>query len=186
MSLRLSGGRRLHSPPGHTARPTPARVRLAVMNMLSHNLRGCRWLDLFCGSGVMGCEALLHGARSVVAVDQNRAMAATARRNLEMVAAALNPQPEVEIHTQEVLRWLEQSSTNAPTPFELIYADPPYAAGLYETVLRAVESSGLLSANGRIILECSSTAIPKLPDEGWQLIKQKRYGSSTVLVFEPS
>jgi 16S rRNA G966 N2-methylase RsmD len=92
----------------------------------------------------------------------------------------------VEIHTQEVLRWLEQSRTNAPTPFELIYADPPYAAGLYETVLKGVESGGLLRANGRIILECSSTAIPEIPAEGWQLIKQKRYGSSTVLVLEPS
>ena len=47
MSLRLSGGRKLQSPPGSTARPTPARVRQAVMNMLNADLSGCSWLDLW-------------------------------------------------------------------------------------------------------------------------------------------
>ncbi|MBM5794489.1 MAG: 16S rRNA (guanine(966)-N(2))-methyltransferase RsmD, partial [Cyanobacteria bacterium K_DeepCast_0m_m1_088] len=83
MSLRLSGGRLLQSPPGSSARPTPSRVRLAVMNMLAADLPGCRWLDLFSGSGVMGCEALQRGAAAVVAVDQQRAMASTSRINLE-------------------------------------------------------------------------------------------------------
>ena len=44
--LRLSGGRRLKSPPGRGTRPTTARVREAVMNMLGSRLEGCRWLDL--------------------------------------------------------------------------------------------------------------------------------------------
>ncbi|MFS6825881.1 RsmD family RNA methyltransferase [Cyanobium sp. ATX-6F1] len=47
--------------PGEIARPTTARVRLAVMNLLAPDLAGARWLDLFCGSGVMGCEALQRG-----------------------------------------------------------------------------------------------------------------------------
>ena len=71
MSLRLSGGRRLQSPPGNTVRPTSSRVRLAVMNLLAAELPGCRWLDLCCGSGVMACEALQRGAREVVAVRTN-------------------------------------------------------------------------------------------------------------------
>ena len=49
MSLRLSGGRKLQSPPGEIARPTASRVRLAVMNMLAAELPGAHWLDLFCG-----------------------------------------------------------------------------------------------------------------------------------------
>ena len=70
MSLRLSGGRRLQSPPGSAARPTAARVRLAVMNLLAAEIPGCRWLDLCSGSGVMACEALRRGASEVVAVEQ--------------------------------------------------------------------------------------------------------------------
>lgn len=182
MSLRLSGGRRLQSPPGQTARPTPSRVRLAVMNMLAVHLPGARWLDLCCGSGVMGCEALHHGAAAVVAVDQDRRMAATAQANLELVAAARDPAPTVSVVSQEVLRWLQQPVEGLEA-FDLIYADPPYAAGLYGPICRALRDGAWLRPSGLLLLECSSDAIPPL-EAGWQLNKQKRYGGSTVLLLQ--
>ena len=182
MSLRLSGGRRLQSPPGQTARPTPSRVRLAVMNMLAVHLPGARWLDLCCGSGVMGCEALHHGAAAVVAVDQDRRMAATAQANLELVAAARDPAPTVSVVSQEVLRWLQQPLEGLEA-FDLIYADPPYAAGLYSPICRALRDGEWLRPSGLLLLECSSDAVPPL-EAGWQLNKQKRYGGSTVLLLQ--
>jgi 16S rRNA (guanine(966)-N(2))-methyltransferase RsmD len=189
MGLRLSGGRKLQSPPGDTARPTPSRVRLAVMNMLSAELPGARWLDLCCGSGVMGCEALQRGAAEVVAVDQDRRMAATARGNLELVASGQTPTPAVQVVTQDVLRWLRQgaSTGSAGNPanrqgFHLIYADPPYAAGLYGPITAAVAEQGWLRDNGLLLLECSSSEVPERPP-GWMLLKQRRYGGSTVLVL---
>ncbi|MCH9713851.1 MAG: RsmD family RNA methyltransferase [Cyanobacteria bacterium] len=93
MSLRLSGGRKLQSPNGQTARPTPARVRLALMNILAAELPGCRWLDLCSGSGAMACEALQRGAATVVAVEQDRGHAAVVRANLEAVRGGLAAQP---------------------------------------------------------------------------------------------
>lgn len=187
MALRLSGGRKLQSPPGDIARPTPSRVRLAVMNMLSAELPGARWLDLCCGSGVMGCEALQRGAVEVVAVDQDRRMATTARRNLEMVAEAQTPAAAVEVAIQEVLRWLQQGPSTGtgdvePRPFDLIYADPPYAAGLYGAIAKAVAERGWLKTDGRLLLECSSGEVPEQPP-GWRLIKERRYGGSTVLML---
>ena len=71
-------------------------------------------------------------------------------------------------------------------PFDLIYADPPYAAGLYGSVARAVRQGDWLDGHGLLLLECSSTALPACTGkefEGWELLKQKRYGSSTVLMF---
>ncbi|MFM2080394.1 MAG: rRNA ((966)-N(2))-methyltransferase RsmD [Cyanobacteriota bacterium] len=183
MSLRLSGGRRLQSPPGSTARPTPSRVRLAVMNMLGADLPGASWLDLCCGSGVMGCEALQHGARRVVAVDQDRRMAATARANLELVAGSRTPAAEVKVVQQEVERWLSRGAAAAGEDgFDLIYADPPYAAGLYAGLAAAVARGGWLRPHGRLLLECGSNALPE-PPQGWSLQRQRRYGSSTVLVL---
>lgn len=186
MSLRLSGGRLLQSPPGTSARPTPSRVRLAVMNMLAADLPGCRWLDLFSGSGVMGCEALQRGAAAVVAVDQQRAMASTSRINLERTASGLNPTPVLQVECQEVVRWLESGRPEALAPFDLIYADPPYNAGLYGAVAAAVRHGGWLNSQGILLLECSSSALPTSSGgafEGWELLKQKRYGSSTVLLL---
>ena len=187
MALRLSGGRKLQSPPGDTARPTPSRVRLAVMNMLSAELPGARWLDLCCGSGVMGCEALQRGAIEVMAVDQDRRMATTARRNLEMVAEAQTPAADVEVAIQEVLRWLQQGPSAGtgdvePRSFDLIYADPPYAAGLYGAIAKAVAERGWLKTDGLLLLECSSGEVPEQPP-GWRLIKERRYGGSTVLML---
>ena len=85
MTLRISGGRKLQSPPGEIARPTASRVRLAVMNLLARELPGCRWLDLCCGSGVMACEAIQRGAGAVVAIEQDRRIAAIAKAGADII-----------------------------------------------------------------------------------------------------
>ena len=183
MTLRLSGGRRLQSPPGSTARPTPARVRQAVMNILAADLPGSRWLDLFCGSGVMGCEALQRGASNVLAVDQDRRMTATARANLEAVAAGHSAPMNVRVLQQEVVSWLQAGRQKAhQDAFALIYADPPYASGLYGAVAQAIAMGGWLEPGGLLVLECATAQRPALP-AGWLLHKEKRYGTSSVLVL---
>ncbi|GDX73219.1 hypothetical protein LBMAG39_16520 [Cyanobium sp.] len=83
---------------------------------------------------------------------------------------------------QEVLRWLQQTIEGLE-PFDLIYADPPYAAGLYGPICRALRDGEWLRPSGLLLLECSSDAVPPL-EAGWQLNKQKRYGGSTVLLLQ--
>ena len=203
MSLRLSGGRRLQSPSGDTARPTPSRVRLALMNILAAELPGCRWLDLCSGSGVMACEALQRGAAAVVAVEQDRRHAGVARTNLDAVRAGLASQPSVRVHCAEVERWLRRAggdgrrhTPGADRPgatagsergFDLIYADPPYAAGLYPAISAAVAAGGWLQPSGTLILECSSRDIPALEQlsGAWILRDQRTYGSTSVLMLQP-
>ena len=184
MTLRLSGGRRLQSPPGSTARPTAARVRLAVMNLLAHRVPGSRWLDLCCGSGVMACEALQRGASEVVAVERDRRIAAVARANLELVrqgrAAAAGTTLRCRVDGDEVLRWLGRTD---PSPVDLIYADPPYAAGLYTPIAAAVLRGGWLAPGGTLVWECASDGVPE-PPPGWHCRDRRRYGGSTVVLLE--
>jgi len=179
MSLRLSGGRKLQSPPGEIARPTASRVRLAVMNMLAAELPGAHWLDLFCGSGVMGCEALLRGAAQVVAVEQDRRVSAIARSNLETVASSLEPRPTLRVVQQEVIRWLDAPEGEN---FDLVYADPPYAAGLYEPLLERLAAGEWLRPHGLVLLEHATKNPPELP-AGWEVEKQKRYGSCSLVML---
>ena len=184
MSLRLSGGRRLQSPLGDKARPTTARVRLAVMNIVAPRLRGCRWLDLCCGSGVMACEALQRGVSQLVAVEQDRRIAQVAQANLTAVAAG-NPECGWQVHCREVLAWLK---TNTPTAlgvaqgFELIYLDPPYASGLYGPVAAALARGQWLSRDGLLLWECATASPPAVP-QGWTLEQQRRYGTTTLMLL---
>jgi len=180
VSLRLSGGRRLQSPPGDVARPTASRVRLAVMNLLAPRLGGCRWLDLCCGSGVMACEALQRGAAAVVAVERDRRVAAVALSNLQLVAAALAPPAAVTVHRREVLQWL---GSERPSCFDLIYCDPPYRAGLHGGVAKAVMRGGWLAPEGVLVWECASDALPSVPP-GWLVRDQRRYGGTTLMLLQ--
>jgi 16S rRNA (guanine966-N2)-methyltransferase len=184
LGLRLSGGLRLQSPPGDQTRPTPARVRQAVMNMLAGELAGSRWLDLCCGSGVMACEALQRGAAAVVAVEQDRRIAGIARTNLEAVRQGLEPAPQAWVHTAEVLGWLARRPA-AEAGFDWIYADPPYASQLYGAIAERVGQQGWLRLGGTLIWECDSAAVPAIP-AGWTLRQQRRYGSTTVVLLQPA
>lgn len=186
MSLRLSGGRKLRSPLGQSARPTPARVRQAVMNILAPELAGCRWLDLCSGSGAMACEALQRGAAMVVAVEQDRRHAALVQANLEAVAAGLVAPGRIQVVRSEVLGWLRSAGTNCPQrPFDLIYADPPYAAGLYGPLAEAVRQGSWLRPEGSLLLECASQNLPALAP-GWTQTDLRRYGTTSVLRWQLS
>lgn len=191
MTLRLSGGRRLMSPVGTQARPTAARVRQAVINLLAGDLPGCRWLDLCCGSGVMACEALQRGARQVVAVERDRRIAAVARANLVAVAAGRDSgapgngssAPITAVHCAEALSWLKGGpAARGLEPFDLIYLDPPWPAGLHGPITRAVQTEQWLARGGTLIWECPSRPEPDQP-EGWRQRQWRTYGGSGLLLL---
>ena len=56
-------GRSLLSPQGQNVRPTAGLVKEALMDMLGARLPGASVLELFCGTGQLGIEALSRGAR---------------------------------------------------------------------------------------------------------------------------
>ena len=150
------------------------------MNLLAPDLPGCRWLDLCCGSGVMACEAIQRGADAVVAIEQDRRIAAIAKANLEAVAQGSPGESHFWVHCSDVKRWLARGAGDGA--FDLIYADPPYAAGLYGAIAAGVSRGGWLKPNGVMVWECATTKPPNLPT-GWQLADQRRYGSTSVMIL---
>ena len=67
----VHGGRRLVVPPGLGTRPTSDRVREALFSTVESltELAGCRFADLYAGSGAVGLEAASRGASAVLLVD---------------------------------------------------------------------------------------------------------------------
>src|SRR5271156_2633670 len=72
-------------------RPTSDFAREAIFNILAHGKHGLnghtfdgqRVLDVFCGTGAFGLEALSRGAAEVTFIDQAREAITTVRHNAE-------------------------------------------------------------------------------------------------------
>ena len=57
---------------GNDTRPTTDRIKETLFNILQPEIPGCRFLDLFSGSGAIGIEALSRGADYAVFVEKNQ------------------------------------------------------------------------------------------------------------------
>ena len=198
--LRLSGGMRLQSPNGMQTRPTTGRVREAVMNLLSHRLQGCHWLDLCSGSGVMGCEALRRGARWVVAVEREQKTAQICAANLKATSKGLSHSHEIRILNKEILTLLRagrqarsasaqrasgrKSAEVIDSNFDLIYLDPPYDSNLYEPALSALIQGDWLRKDAFVICELDKSVSFSPPDP-WQEMDHRIYGNTSIRIFTP-
>lgn len=168
-------GRRLTAPPEGT-RPTSDRVREAMFNTLAARVRldGARVLDLFAGTGAVGLEALSRGAAEAVFVEQGRAALTVLRRNIETVGL-----PGAAVIARPVASYL---SDGAAEPFDLVFADPPYALDNDEVIgVLAGLDSGWLAEDARVVVERSdrtesfSTAETFVTPEF-----EKRYGDTVL------
>lgn len=163
------GGRRLHSPPaGADVRPSTDRVREALFSMLGP-LSGAA-LDLFCGSGALGLEALSRGAARARMVDVHSQLA---RRNV----AELGLEGRCEVITADALEFLRRDRDR----YDLVLCDPPYrlADRLGPELDKLLPDR--LREGARVIVECS----PERPLElELPLQRERRYGSTLLRIHE--
>ena len=142
-------GRRLKAPRGLDTRPTAARVRQTLFDILAARLPGCRFLDAFAGSGAVGLEALSRGAALVVFVESAPGAVAALRANAEALARAGG---SVRVLRQDA-RVALAALAEAGETFDVIYVDPPYASDLYERALEQAGRKGLLGEDGVVVAE---------------------------------
>ena len=142
-------GRRLKAPKGLAIRPTGARVRQTLFDILTPRLPGCRFLDAFAGSGGIGLEALSRGAGRVVMVDSSAAAVAAVRENLEALGGEGG---RVQVFRQDA-RIALAALADSGVRFDVVYLDPPYGSGLYEPVLAQLTETRLLEEDGVAVAE---------------------------------
>lgn len=73
----------LVSPEGRGTRPTTDRIKETLFNILQDDIPGCRFLDLFSGSGAIGIEAISRGAKEAVFVEFGKEALSCIRANLK-------------------------------------------------------------------------------------------------------
>ncbi|MCD8497594.1 MAG: RsmD family RNA methyltransferase [Alphaproteobacteria bacterium] len=113
------GGRRLEAPKSDDIRPTSDKLRGSIFNALLSriDIEDMCVLDICCGTGALGLEALSRGAGRVVFIDSARSSLDLAKKNASALGAS------GEFILKEAGK-LGARPDNIP-PADLFFCDPP-------------------------------------------------------------
>ncbi|MCD6289732.1 MAG: 16S rRNA (guanine(966)-N(2))-methyltransferase RsmD [Anaerolineae bacterium] len=169
-------GRRLRSVPGRKTRPVTDRVKEALFDILGGEVEGCRFLDLFGGTGAVGIEALSRGATHCVFVERSPRALRTIRENLRETGLAA----AASVVRSDAFAYLRRPDLE---PFDVIYVAPPQYLGLWRRALERIdERPALLTAEGLVVVQIHPREVEEIPLRHLQLSDGRRYGS-TLLRF---
>jgi len=136
-------GRRIASVP-HRVRPTPARLRRALFDILG-DIEDKSFFDLFAGSGAVGIEAMSRAAEPVVFVEID----GRNRRIIEKNIANVGLQEiEHKIVCTDALRFLKKID---PEGEAIVFASPPYMEKFLKKVLMSMIEFAKLKAGSGIV-----------------------------------
>ena len=174
-------GVRLVTLEGETTRPTAERVKEAVFSMLQFDIEGRRVLDLFAGSGQMALEAVSRGASSAVLVDKSKEAGKIIARNIEKTRLG-------EYCRTFGMDYAEYIRRYAREKFDIVFLDPPYAAGLYAPALRALCDAEMLKPTSIIVCESDTNEIfakDESLSECFETVKVSRYSKTVITLLSP-
>jgi len=172
-------GRKLSPPVGDTIRPTSDRTRESIFNLLMHGKFGgdhiidCHVVDLCCGTGALGLEALSRGASTVTFIDSSKPSIALARANVLHCGMA------------QSAFFVQADATRLPPAravASLVLMDAPYAVALLAPAYQSLRAQGWIAAGSLIVAEQPlGMDAPTL--DGAALIDSRKYGKTFVHVY---
>lgn len=172
----LDRGRKLRAPRGATTRPTSAKVREAIFNILGPPPEG-PVLDLFAGTGALGIEALSRGATAAYFVERDGRALAALQRNLKDLGFA----SKARIVGRDARIAVRQLAAEGQR-FGWVFADPPYASGEAAGVLAELSGQGVLECGAVVVMEHDKRHLP--PDSSGDLVlADRRFYGDTGLSF---
>jgi 16S rRNA (guanine966-N2)-methyltransferase len=174
-------GLKLESPPDERIRPTSDRAREALFNILAHGLAvdgvspvaDAQVVDLCCGTGALGIEALSRGAAFCTFVDRELEAIALAKRNVARARETARA------------RLLRCDATDLPrleTPARLAFLDPPYRSGIAARILAALVARSWLATGAIVSVELEAREALDLPP-GYETLDERRYGRARVVLL---
>lgn len=172
-----SRGRRLLTGRHRGLRPSSARVREALFDILGARVREAEILDLYAGTGAVGLEALSRGARRVVFVEVAGRAVRLIEANLERTGLA----PLAAVLHEEAASALARLAGSG-TLFDIVFADPPYADPFTG---RAMTAAGALVRPGGVLAieHAARSPVPAEERAGLRPGRVYRYGDSALTLF---
>ena len=164
-------GRILSSFKGDAVRPTADRAKEALFNIFKDEIAGSNFLDLFCGSGNVGIEALSRGA-VVTMCDNSKESIALTKKNLALI------KEDCRVILCDALDFLRTTSER----FDFIFIDPPYRDEVGLKALKLVAERGLLTDRGTVIYERDEVVDEQI--EGLSFISSRKYGKGIFNIYK--
>ncbi len=187
-------GRKLKTPKTAGTRPIMDRVKTALFDILSREVKGARFLDLFAGTGSVGIEALSRGASHATFIEMNHKILQLVRENLQITGLA----DRAEVLHSDAFKFLQAYQvpanmsagtgsvpTNQKRIYDIIYIAPPQYEELAARALALVDSSTLCADEALIIVQIHPKERPGVAAvecKHFELTDERRYGS-TLLMF---
>ena len=170
-------GRKLEGYMVETTRPTMDRVKESMFASIQNNIEDSVVLDLFCGTGSLGIEAISMSASKCYFVDNNKNIIKYLNKNIN----DLNIRDKsivIEKDYREALLYLKNNNIK----FDIILVDAPYKMEVMEEVIGLVNKYDLLLDDGLLVLEYS---FDKLEEHynNLELIKYKKYSDKYVNIY---
>lgn len=184
--MRLSGGKfkghALAAPKQNRARPTSAKTRAAIFDLIEHAVGFDGWeersvLDLFAGSGALGFEALSRGAAFCAFVDIEAASRSAIRVNIE----------KLQLYGCTALFKRDAKKLGRRPPrmakaANIVFMDPPYGLGILQDALNHLAGSDWLALHPWVVIESEAgLELPRL--DGLEILKQKKYGATQITLL---
>lgn len=166
------GGRKLTEFENIGVRPTSDMTRESLFNILRDRIEGARVLDLFCGTGAVGIEAISRGASYVVFNDNRKQSLDCLNKNL----SSLNIKSGYSVSLRDGLSYLQSVSEK----FDIVYLDPPYSGDLGERAIALAEQC--LTENGIIVYETDK--IKEFKFSELSNFDTRKYGRNVLYFFE--
>ncbi len=172
-------GKKILEPKDKKTRPLKDMVRESIFNILIHsnklsiNLKDSYILDLFCGVGSFGLEAISRGANFVLFVENYLSVIEILKKNIDN----LELNQKCKIINEDILNKIDPNKLNQK--FDLIFLDPPFKEKKITLLLDKINQSNILKINSVIIMHRHTNEKDIFPNFV-NILEQKNYGNSKI------
>lgn len=183
----ILGGRIVKVPRGDKVRPTQDRVRQALFSSLAARIPGCRFLDLFAGSGAVGLEAWSRGAFQVCWVEADARVFTVLQDNIAALCGSVTGHDgarEWRSIRSDVFRFL--NGLQGLARYDIVFADPPYDRGdearWAVRLLDELARDQVLSEDGVFVME-QAREETEVVHPKWDMVAMKEYGGTRLTIY---
>lgn len=159
-------------------RPTSAKVREAIFDILQDDIRDATFLELYAGTGAVGLEALSRGAKRVFFVENSHIRSKVIKDYIREIGFV----NKAYIYSKKAEDFLKGVSNSGMT-FDIIFADPPYASDEIMKIMRLLNEYNVLRQGGCLVVEHSSKSGLPQHIQSLRLVKDYKYGDTMLTLY---